>query len=340
MLDFSVIIPTFNRSSFLRQTLVSVLRQKRVSMEIIVIDDCSIDDTEKVVKMFKDERIKYIKNKKNLGAAINIPKCFHKATGKYIFALTDDDFILKEDTLNDILKIMKRHRVGMGKIGTISYEKSPQFPYKISILSDKLIILKPKTDKKIVLKSYDFGLGFFSGLTFDNSLIDKDKLTRHMGYPWLPMAFDVIKRHGIAYIPNHFIIAHFSTYSIPTFFNIKKLGSFYIEDVFKMAKEFISFKEFQEYKKKILHADVVMLPIYKYFTNNLNYIEILRKEVKLDKSLLMNPRFILYAISGFLPKFMIKLIRDLTVYMEQENIFKTLEKYNYFQEVNAHENYK
>lgn len=331
--DFSIIIPTFNRSKFLKLALASVLRQKGVSLEVIVGDNCSTDDTEKVVKGFNDTRIIYFKNKKNLGYVQNAHLCYHKASGNYIVNLSDDDFILYGNTLLEVLKIMRKYKVAVGKIGTISYEKSPKIPYRTYILSNKLIILKPEKTRKIILKSLDFELGFFSGLFFDNTLVDRSKLINDMGYVYFPMAFEGILKHGIAFIPNYFIVAHLSLRFWRNYFDIEKFGSFYIEDLFPIVNQFISGSEYKEYVEKSITDGIIMLPNYKYFTNNRNYFKILQRYIDLNKKLLINPKFFIYAIGGFLPKTIIKFIRDLIAYKSQIKTLKIVEKYNYFQEL-------
>lgn len=332
-IDFSIIIPTFNRCNFLKLAIASALQQKRITFEVIVSDNCSSDDTEKIVKGFKDSRIRYTKNKKNIGLPLNIQKCFREACGSYIFTLSDDDFILDENTLFNVLKVMRKYRLGMAKIGTISYEKSPISPYQVFILSEKLVVFKPERHDNILLKSENFGLGFFSGLIFDNLLINKNKLTDNAAWVYLSLAYDVITRYGIAYIPKQFIIAHLSTEYIGWYFDIEKYGSFYIEDYFAFVEEFIDDKGYEEYKRQFLQRNVKMLPNYKYFSNNKNYIRILKRLISIDRTQLINPKFITYAISGFLPKFIIKIIRDLMIYYSDEGIRRIVAKYQYFQKI-------
>lgn len=331
--DFSIVIPTFNRSNFLRLAITSVLRQTGVSFEIIVSDDCSTDDTREIVKGFGDRRIKYIKNKIRLGYALNVQKCFRHSFGNYIFTLGDDDFILEEKTLLEILKVMKIYKVGVGKIGSIAYDTSPKSPYRPSIMSDKLIILKPKRDKRIILRTLDFGLGFYSGLIFNNSLINKRRMINHMGYVYFPLAFDVIQKYGIAYIPNHIIVSHLSLQMMPIYFNIEKYGSFFMKDLFKIIKEFVSNRDYEIYKKEFIRREMILLPNMKYFTNNGNYFQILKKIVEMDKSILVNPEFIIFALSGFIPNFMIKALRDFIVWKSQKETRDFLKKYNYFQKL-------
>lgn len=339
-IDFSIIIPTFNRGEFLKLSLVSALRQKKVSFEIIVSDDCSTDDTEKVVKGFNDKRIKYIKNKKRLGTSLNFQKCFLLSRGGYIFTLGDDDFILEEDTLFEILNVMKKYKLGMGKIGTISYEKSPRDPYQVSILSDELIVLKPKKNNNILVKSINFGLGFYSGLVFNNLLLNKDKLkmdhrcyTDHMCHVYHPAAYDLIQKYGIAYIPNYFIVAHLSVQLIPRYFNIERHGRLFMEDPINAAKSFLSSNGLEEYKREFLRRQLILLPNIKYFSDNKNYIKVLGRLIELDKTLLTDKNFILLGLSGFMPKIFIKTLRNFIIYNSSKRTKELVKKYKFFEKI-------
>lgn len=331
--DFTIMIPTYNRCNFLRMAMKSVLQQKRVSFELLISDNCSPDDTQKVVKGFNDRRIRYIRNKKNIGYKDNAIQCFAKASGRYIFMLSDDDFILDEHTLYDILRVMKKHKVGVGRIPSIAYDKSMKTPYRTTILSDKEIILKPQKGKNIILKSMDFDLGFFSGIVFDQSFIDKTKISHHTGYIYFPFSYDAILKHGIAFVPKHFIVSHLSLREWEVYFDIEKLGSFYLEDLLPIVKEFTSAREFELYKKKYLRRNLVMLPSHKYFTNYKNYLRIIHRFIRMDSTLPANPKFVLYAVAGFLPNFILKAIRDLIVYNSYGRTKEILQKYGYFQKI-------
>lgn len=331
--DFSVIIPTFNRSSFLKKALFSVLRQKGVSLEIIVGDNASTDDTEEVVKGFKDKRIKYFKNKENLGFSGNIKNCFKKSHGKYIFTLGDDDLILNQNTLREVLKVMRKVKTGMANIGTIYWSKSLQFPCKAFILSDKQVVIKPKKDKKLPLKSVNFNVSFFSGLIFDNSLIDISKITTSFTYAYFPFVFDAILKKGIAYIPNHFIVGHISYRFVPQYYDILKLGSFYMEDYLNLMREFLNDKDYKRHKKKFLQESTILLPSIKLFTDSKNYLQVLQKMIALDKSQLWFPKFIVLAMVGFLPKFILQILRGLMIYWQEKKTAEIVKKYDYFQKL-------
>lgn len=334
-MHFSVIIPTFNRSSNLRTALSTVLRQKKVSFEIIVGDNASTDNTQKVVKEFKDPRIKYFKNKKNLGFAGNIRKCFKKAQGKYIFTLGDDDLILKEDTLFEVLKVMRKSKRGMGSIGTIYFADSPKYPCKIFNLSDKVVVVKPRKDKKLPVRTLDFNISFFTGLIFDKSLIDIDKITKSFTYAYFPFCYDVILKGGIVYIPNYFTIGHISLRFVPDYYSLERLGSFFMEDYLKMIRDFMTGEDYKKYKSRFLRESIILLPSIKLFTNNKNYIKVLQRLINLDKALLIDPKFILLGLCGFMPKFILKLLRDFIIYILEIKTRRMVKKYDYFQKLGA-----
>ena len=90
----SIIIPTYNRANLIGKSISSVLNQTFKNFEVIVIDDGSIDDTERVVKSFNDPRIKYIKCEKNKGACAARNVGIEIAKGKYIaFQDSDDEWL-------------------------------------------------------------------------------------------------------------------------------------------------------------------------------------------------------------------------------------------------------
>ena len=87
MSQISVIIPTYNRANLLKEGISSVLKQTYQNFELIIVDDGSLDNTEKIVKGFKDQRIVYLKHEKNRGVAASCNTGVKKAVGKYVFIL-------------------------------------------------------------------------------------------------------------------------------------------------------------------------------------------------------------------------------------------------------------
>ena len=83
-IEVSVIMPAYNASRYIKEAIESVYRQK-VEWELIIINDASTDDTEKVIQEFlQDERIQYIKNEQNMGVAQSRNIGIKRARGEYI----------------------------------------------------------------------------------------------------------------------------------------------------------------------------------------------------------------------------------------------------------------
>lgn len=88
----SIITPTYNCGNFISETIRSVQSQSYQNWEMIIIDDCSNDNTDGVVADFLDDtRIKYIKNSVNSGAAVSRNRAINLAQGKWIAFLDSDD---------------------------------------------------------------------------------------------------------------------------------------------------------------------------------------------------------------------------------------------------------
>lgn len=103
---FSIIIPTYNRATFIDKTIQSVLQQTYTNFEIIVIDDGSTDNTEQIVKARKDDRLFYYKKENGeRGAARNFGVV--KAKGNYITFLDSDDILYKNYFSNALESIIK-----------------------------------------------------------------------------------------------------------------------------------------------------------------------------------------------------------------------------------------
>lgn len=103
----SIIMPSYNTAKFIEDTIKSVLDQTYTNWELIIVDDCSKDNTDKVVKKFlSDQRIKYLKNKENKGAAFSRNYALREAKGKWI-AFLDSDDLWEPNKLEKQIKFME-----------------------------------------------------------------------------------------------------------------------------------------------------------------------------------------------------------------------------------------
>ena len=93
----SIIMPSYNTGAYIKKTIQSVINQSYQNWELIIVDDCSTDNTDEAVQPFlNDMRIRYIKNEVNSGAAISRNRALMEAKGKWIAFLDSDDLWVPE----------------------------------------------------------------------------------------------------------------------------------------------------------------------------------------------------------------------------------------------------
>ncbi len=146
-IDFSVIIPTFNRKDKLKKSIESVLGSSYSNFEIVIVNDAG-DDVKDVVKNFNDSRIKYFEHETNKGLAASRNTGIKEAKGKFI-ALLDDDDIFYPDHLKIALENLNKHnRVVYTDALRTTYKKEngsyklvdKSIPYSIDYNRNKLLI--------------------------------------------------------------------------------------------------------------------------------------------------------------------------------------------------------
>lgn len=111
MARVSVMIPTYNGASFLKQAIISVLNQAEADYEITVIDDASTDGTPDLVRSISGVRL--LRNPVNLGLPKNFNRCLEEARSDYMCLFCQDD-LMEPGNLASKALILDRHRnVGM-----------------------------------------------------------------------------------------------------------------------------------------------------------------------------------------------------------------------------------
>lgn len=106
----SIIMPSYNTANFIGDAIMSVLAQSYDNWELLIVDDCSTDGTDAIVESFlSDQRIHYLKNEKNSGAAVSRNRALEIASGKWIAFLDSDDLWAK-DKLRKQISFMKNNR--------------------------------------------------------------------------------------------------------------------------------------------------------------------------------------------------------------------------------------
>jgi teichuronic acid biosynthesis glycosyltransferase TuaG len=88
----SIVMPSYNTDGYIKESIESVLYQSYPYWELIIVDDCSTDNTDEIIKPYlTDDRIRYLKNEKNSGAAVSRNYALREAKGKWVAFLDSDD---------------------------------------------------------------------------------------------------------------------------------------------------------------------------------------------------------------------------------------------------------
>ncbi len=149
----SFCIPVYNRSDRIKKIIEQITSFKSDEIEIVISDNASKDDTKKVVSKFEDKRIKYFRNKTNVGMDGNFILAIKRATGKFIFLLMDEDEVELETIPWILSEIRKNNNLSQlcGSIG----DKKPRYKgdYEKAL---RVIREKPQKFDDILMKRYIF----------------------------------------------------------------------------------------------------------------------------------------------------------------------------------------
>lgn len=125
----SIISPSYNCGRFIGKTIESVLAQTYKNWELIIVDDCSADNTDVVVARYSDKRIRYLKNDKNSGAAVSRNKALREAKGRWIAFLDSDDIWLPEKLEKQIYFMETNHY----HFSYTNYEEIDEYGNKLGV---------------------------------------------------------------------------------------------------------------------------------------------------------------------------------------------------------------
>lgn len=106
----SIVMPSYNSAHFIEEAIQSVLSQSYITWELLIVDDCSIDNSVEIIKQWtqKDKRIHLFSLEKNVGAAAARNIALENAQGRYI-AFLDSDDVWEPEKLQKQVEYMKIH---------------------------------------------------------------------------------------------------------------------------------------------------------------------------------------------------------------------------------------
>jgi glycosyltransferase involved in cell wall biosynthesis len=124
MKKITIMIPTYNQAQYIEQCVESAMIQDYQNLEIIISDDSTNDETEKIIreKYLHDFRIKYFRNEIRLGRVGNYHHTlYEKATGDYVLNLDGDDYLIDPTYISEAAKVLDENKDVVCCIARISY---------------------------------------------------------------------------------------------------------------------------------------------------------------------------------------------------------------------------
>lgn len=110
----SILIPTYNREKFIEETLISALNQTYENIEIIVVDNCSNDQTANIVNSYtiNNPKLKLYINDSNIGPINNWKKCLELSNGEFVKIVFSDDKIALDSIEKLISPLLEDQKIG------------------------------------------------------------------------------------------------------------------------------------------------------------------------------------------------------------------------------------
>lgn len=306
-------MPVYNGADFIGETLKSVLNQSFKNYELIIVDDCSADNTAEIIKIFNDKRIKYYKNQKNLGYPKNLAKCFQKASGEIIFLMAQDDILAK----NAFLKI--NHIFSkMPVIGAVTrpyfwFDQAINQPVRakeqLNTNQDEIITIKDDFKRIVaVFKTLDQLSGLAFRKKYFNTPFGQDIFTCHV-YPFV----SIFKNHPVVFLKNYTVrvrIQSSQTRYLSTIYNKSPLQSWV--DLFHSVFPEKKYVHLRNYLLKNFVANnyvgLVQIKNYGSFKNLLREIYLL---LKYRPNNFFQPLFWFFTLlTLILPKFLLIPLTD------------------------------
>lgn len=122
----SIVIPAYNSARYIGRTVTFALATDYPNLEVVVVDDCSTDDTLKVLELFEDKRLRVIRNKENLGMTGNWNKCVRSARGEYVKLIPADDLVYPECVERSVRLLLRHPDIKLVVTGTDLIDEKDQ----------------------------------------------------------------------------------------------------------------------------------------------------------------------------------------------------------------------
>ena len=236
MIFLEIAIPTYNREKSLFRLLESISACKKVSglkLLVTVIDNGALNCDFSIFS--KSFELKYIKNDSNIGAVLNINKCFQVCEGDYLIVLGDDDLVVKGDFLKTVYNLL----IGDPKIVLLNY---------FNLNHDGSIRqINYGIEKEVNLEGYykDFllecgwiGNCIYPKVIFKDFIIDNYDTTKNGAFPHLLYQIKAISKINFIYLSEPLVG---NTYESFESLSWKKDSLNYVLSFLKLMRSLITF---------------------------------------------------------------------------------------------------
>lgn len=194
----SVIMPAYNAGTYIKQAIDSILNQTYINLELLVADDCSTDETLKIIDSYNDKRVRTFHNKVNQGYLKTTNKLFVEVQGDYILFQDADDW----SELNRV-EIFLNEFLNDSTLGCIG-----SFVNKVNTFNDITSSIKFKCSYQEIIHE----LPSYFNCVGSALMIKKEVLEKIGGYN---LYFDRIGSEDLYWYG--LIVKHFKTINIPEY---------------------------------------------------------------------------------------------------------------------------
>ncbi len=197
----SICIPTYNYAFYIASAIESVIAQTYANFELIIIDDCSSDNTGEIVMRYADldKRIKFYKNDRNLGMVENWNRCLERATGDFLKVMGADDLLEPSCIEKSVNVLIESPHVSLVSCARLLIDKDGH-PIRASAYSHKFQIV---SGIKVIRKCF-----FTANLIGEPTAVMFRKKDAARGFDPhyrqltdLEMWFHLLEQGDFAYIP-------------------------------------------------------------------------------------------------------------------------------------------
>jgi len=208
--SFSICVPIYNASNLLRGMLESIFNQENFSdFEILIGDNNSLEmkdeirKTQEIVSSFNDERIKYHKNEKNLGYAVNLQRIVSRAKNDILFLMAHDDILAKDALRKTHDAFLLDDNIGVVTRPYFWFEKDIHKPVRAVLPYDenKTSIISIFDGKKEFMKIFE-SVGQLSGLAYKKEFLEEpfnDECFPAHIYPFA----GILRNHKCAFLKDY-----------------------------------------------------------------------------------------------------------------------------------------